>query len=159
MGLMLLAQTAGTDASLAALRASMRKEGAFADRGQIEGIGTALLIALAAIIVIWLVYKLRPVRNSSVGAPPKRLFVQAAKSLGVGFINRCILLRAAYSSRLEHPIVLFLTPQLMEQHAGEWADRFPVWSLRGTLRARVDQMQRDIFGEPVADQPTDAAMA
>jgi len=149
MNLLLLAQQVGTDASLAALRDSLRKKGDFADRGQIAGIGFIAAIAIAAIVLIWAVYKLRPAKRTIVGAPPKRLFVQAAKSLGIGFIDRLILLRAACAAGIDHPVMLFLTRELMEQHAGNWADEFPVWSLRSTIRRRVDQIQQQIFGTPV----------
>ena len=153
MSTLLLAQQAVENPTWAALRDSMRKEGQFADHGGMAGLGWVVAGAALAVLLAWAVQRLRPTKHKVLGAPPKRLFLQAAKSLGIGYINRIVLLRAAYASRLDHPTLMLLTPHLMEEHAGEWADRFPVWSLRRTLRARINQMSRDIFGDPQPETP------
>ena len=147
MQLLMLAQQAVDHQTWAALRDSLRKEGEFAREG---GMGAFLVIVLGSIalaVVVETVRRLQPMKGRAVGLPPRRLFQQAAKSLGIGRVNRFLLLRAAYAGRLEHPTVMFITPQLMERHAGEWADQFPIASLRRFLRARVNQVATALFGK------------
>ena len=155
MKLLVLAQRATDNPAWAALRDSLRKEGDFAAN---RGMGK-FWVVLAAIVVITVivstVMRLRPVRSRVLGVPPRRLFQQAAKSVGISRLNRFLLLRAAYASRLEHPTVMLITPQLMETHAGEWADHFPIASLRRFLRSRVNQVAATLFG-PAGAPPNSA---
>lgn len=155
MNLTLLAQQAAQNPAWAALRDSLRKEGDFAAS---RGMGKFWLVLGAAVVIVVIVstfMRLRPVRSRVLGVPPRRLFQQAAKSLGIGRLNRFLLLRAAYASRLEHPTVMLITPQLMETHAGDWADHFPITSLRRFLRSRVNQVAAALFGP--ADAPPKSA--
>lgn len=154
MQLLMLAQQAGGNPAWSALRDSMRKEGDFAREG---GMGAFLVIVLGSIalaVVVETVRRLQPMKGRALGVPPRRLFQQAAKSLGIGRFNRFLLLRAAYAGRLEHPTVMLITPQLMERHAGEWADQFPITSLRGYLRTRVNQVATALFGTIDSNSPS-----
>lgn len=147
MKLLLLAQQAVENPAWAALRDSMRKEGDFARPSHM---GTLLLIVLGGVllaVIVETVRRLGPLRGRVLGMPSRRLFQQTARSVGIGRLDRFLLLRAACASRLEHPTVMLMTPQLMEAHAGEWADQFPITSLRRFLRARVNQVAAGLFGE------------
>ena len=146
MNLLLLAQQANNNPGWAALRDSMRKEGQYTGQGHMRLFWMVLGGLALLAVVISVMKNLRPVRTRVLAAPPRRLFQQAAKSLGIGALNRFLLLRAAYASRLEHPTVMLITPELMESHAGEWADHFPITSLRRFLRSRVNQVSAALFG-------------
>lgn len=145
MNLLLLAQQAVDNPAFAALRDSMRKEGEYARINHMGSFWTVVGIATVLALVISAVARLRPLQSRALAVPPRRLFLQAAKSLGIGRLNRFLLFRAACASRLEHPTVMLITPHLFETHAGEWADHFPIASLRRFLRNRVNQVKAGVF--------------
>lgn len=145
MRLFLLAQQAVENPTWAALRDSLRKEGDFARPSHMGSLWLIILGGALLAVVVETVRRLGPLRTRALGLPSRRLFQQAARSVGIGRFDRFLLLRAAYSSRLQHPTVMLITPQLFETHAGEWADQFPIKTLRRYLRGRVNHAKSYVF--------------
>jgi hypothetical protein len=82
--------------------------------------------------------------------PPNRFFAHLLREMGVGWLDRFLLLRAARRSRLPQPAIIMLAPVLFEKHAGTWADSLNM-ALRGFVRARLAHVSAIAFPSPTTD--------
>lgn len=145
MKLLLLAQQAVENPTWTALRDSMRKEGDYARPSHMGSLWLIILGGALLAVIVETVRRLGPLRGRVLSAPPRRLFQHAARSVGISRLDRFLLLRAAGAGRLEHPTVMLITPELFETHAGEWADQFPIKTIRRYLRGRVNLVKSSLF--------------
>jgi len=146
----LLAQTA-SDPTWKALRASMRKE----DVPSGYTVHSLLLIAvgfLALTVGVWIINRMVERKEKPLTVQAWQLFTRAGKALGLGVGERLILTWAARSSKLKNPTVMLFTPELLARHAGAWADRFPLWSLRPFLRTQLSHISEQVFNQPLPDR-------
>ncbi len=115
-----------------------------------------------AIIATFLVARAIWRRKSGVGGPsrPFRLFTHALKKLGVRLPDRILLRMAARQCGLRHPVIILFSPELLERHAGDWADSISLKPLQAHARRRVDALAEVAFTtEPAADAPANDAPA
>lgn len=82
--------------------------------------------------------------------PPNRFFARLLRDMGVGWLDRVLLLRAARRSRLPQPAIMMLAPGLFEKHAGTWADSLNM-ALRAFVRARFAHVSAIAFPSPTTD--------
>lgn len=78
-------------------------------------------------------------------AHPTKLFESAMRDLGFHPIDRLLLHLVARSAKLPQPAMILLTPALLEEYAGKWADRLSIRSLRSFARRRVDGVVKLAF--------------
>lgn len=146
-----LAQATSADPTWKALRASMRKE----DMPTGSTIHSMLLIAvgfLALAVGVWIINRMVERKEKPLAVQAWQLFTRAAKALGLGVGHRLILTWAARGSKLKNPTVMLFTPELLARHAGTWADRFPLWSLRPFLRTQLNYICQQVFDQPLPDR-------
>ena len=90
--------------------------------------------------------------RQSTSTQATRLFTHCLRRLGLRLTDRVLLRLAARRCALRQPTVMLFSPKLLERHAGEWAAKLPIVSLRPWATRRIHAMTTLLFGKtPVVD--------
>ena len=118
--------------------------------GQASALRSALIfitILLAILMVFCIAVSIyQRGRAEQTRRPPHRFFAHALARLGVGWFDRRWLLHVAKHCELPQPTVMLLTPELFEQHIGQFA-RSTNPAYRAYIRRRAAAVARITFDE------------
>lgn len=101
---------------------------------------------LALVIILYVIARVvQRGRVEESARTPMRFFSFALKQLDVGVLDRLLLRRLARASGLPQPTVMLFSPDLWEEHAGQWADKLVFPPLRAYARDRVHAVAAKAF--------------
>lgn len=109
-----------------------------------------LIVLVLVMAALFIVIKLTQRRSMPAAARnPRRFFSQMLKKLGAGWLDRIILHRVARHAGIAHPAMMLISPELLEKHAGSWADRISVPFIRDSIRQRITRIANRAFASAV----------
>jgi hypothetical protein len=114
-------------------------------------LATALVVVLTLLSICLVLYfiaqRSRPAGAEVRRRPPLRFFTHLLRQLGLSWSDRQLLRRAAIHGGLPQPAILLLSPELLERHAGRWADSLPFKSMRRRARRRLAAIEARAFAD------------